>query len=511
MRATLEERATACNQVRGQARAASACFRLAFPPDAAEERTMWMSAAFLVSALVQFGLGLLLAAMLGPVEFGLYAIGFAAAVLVQTLLFEAIRLAITRFAGQAGPLPMVLRIGLALPVVLAVLGLAFILIRGGDRAFLLAAGILTALVAGLAECRAAWLRAHFAETAYAMLLLFRTGLSLLLLPSAAWLTQRADAVLAAFALSILLAVVLHRAFFAKPEAKAGADYPHPLAMLAYAVPIVGTNLAYLGLLLALRLFMAQEAGLAEAGRFSLALDLVGKLVMTLGTALDLWLFQLAVRADREGGAIAGQQQLTRNFAQVLALLAPALLGLWLVLPSLEALLVAREFRGAFAWHAAMLIPGLALYGIVQYALHPFHQIARRTAILLVTALAALLVTLLILTLAPAFRLPSVVVPALALVVAMALATAVLIGWRDRAVPILASGTAMQLSLALATMTAAVLPIRFLLEPGPVALVASVVIGMIAYGALAWSLDLAGLRGLLRPKTTNGASPPRPDA
>ncbi len=206
-------------------------------------------------------------------------------------------------------------------------------------------------------------------------------------------------------------------------------------MFAYALPIVGTNLAYLGLLLALRLYIAQEAGLAEAGRFSLALDLVGKLVMTLGTALDLWLFQLAVRAEREQGEAAGQRQLTLNFGRVIALLAPSMLGLWLVLPSLEALIVAPSFRGAFAWHAAMLIPGLMAYAIVQYVLHPFHQIAKRTAILLVAALLALLVTLLMLALAPAFRLPPVIVPALALVVGMLLALVVLGWWRDRSVPL----------------------------------------------------------------------------
>ncbi len=473
---------------------------------------MLMSAAFLFSALVQFGLGLVLAALLGPVEFGVYAIGFAAAVVLQTLLYEALRLSITRFAGGAGALPVIFRIGLAVPVLLAVLALAFVLVRGGDRAFLLAAGLIAAIIMGLAECRAAWLRAHFAQNSYAVLLLLRTGLSLVMMPLAAIYIQRADAVLAAFALSILLALGLHRVFFrAKTQAVAGGDYPNPLAMLAYALPIVGTNLAYLGLLLALRLYIAQEAGLAEAGRFSLALDLVGKLVMTLGTALDLWLFQLAVRAEREQGEAAGQRQLTLNFGRVVALLAPAMLGLWLVLPSLEALIVAPSFRGAFAWHAAMLIPGLLVYGIVQYALHPFHQIAKSTAILLVAALLALLVTLLMLALAPAFGLPPAIVPSLAFLIAMLVALTLLGWWRDRSFPLFEPAVPAHLALALGAMLIAVTPMRYVLEPGAMALLASVLIGIIAYGAVAWSLDLAGLRSLvsdMRARTKNGASPPR---
>lgn len=469
---------------------------------------MLMSVAFLLSALVQFGLGLVLAALLGPAEFGVYAIGFAASVVAQTLFYEAMRLSITRFAGGAGGLPLLFRIGLAVPMVLAVVALAFVLVRGGDRAFLLATGIVAAIIMGLAECRAAWLRAHFAETSYAVLLLLRTGLSLVLMPLAAIHTQRADAVLAAFALSIVLAMGMHRAFFRKLlAAVAGGDYPNPLAMFAYALPIVATNVAYLGLLLALRLSMAQEAGLAEAGRFSLALDLVGKLVMTLGTALDLWLFQLAVRAEREGGDAAGQQQLTRNFGRIVALLAPAMLGLWLVLPSLEALIVAPSFRGAFTSHAAMLIPGLLAYGIVQYALHPFHQIAKRTTILLVAALLSLVSTLLVLTLAPALRLPALIVPALALMVAMLLALLLLGWWRDRSVPLMERALPGQLALALGAMLIAVAPMRYVLEPGATALLASIIMGVIAYGVVAWALDLAGLRGLVldqRRRTKNGA-------
>jgi O-antigen/teichoic acid export membrane protein len=475
---------------------------------------MLMSLAFLASALVQFGLGLVLAALLGPGEFGLYAIGFAAAVLAQTLFYEPLRLAITRFAGGGGALPPMFRVGFVVPLLLAGLVLGFLLLRGGDRTGLLAAGLITAVIVGLAECRAAWLRAHFAETSYAVLLLLRTGLSLVLMPMAAIVLKRGDAVLAAFALSILLAALLHRALFREPLGKPGGDFPNPVALMAYALPIVGTNFAYVAMLLALRLFMAQEAGLAEAGRFSLALDLSAKLVTTLGAGLDLWLFQLALRAEREQGKAAGQRQLTLNSGRVMALLAPAMLGLWLVLPSLEILLVAPDFRGSFAWHAALLAPGLLLYGGVQYALHPVHQMARRTTILMVAAFLALFLALLVMALAPAFRLPPAMVPALALLGAMSVAFLLLAWWRDRNVPLFSPGLPLHLLLALGAMLLAVAPMRFVLNPGAAVLIASVVVGVIAYGAVAWSLDLAGLRGLLadwRAKTKNGASPPRSES
>ena len=56
-----------------------------------------MPAAFLASALIQFVLGLVVAWLLGPAEFGYYALALAGAVLVQTFVFEWLRLAATRF------------------------------------------------------------------------------------------------------------------------------------------------------------------------------------------------------------------------------------------------------------------------------------------------------------------------------------------------------------------------------------------------------------------------------
>jgi hypothetical protein len=105
------------------------------------------------------------------------------------------------------------------------------------------------------------------------------------------------------------------------------------------------------------------------------------------------LFQLAVKADEHHGNEEGRRQVGRNIGIVLAILAPACAGLWLVVPSFEVLVVPAEFRGAFARNLALLMPGLFCYGLVFFALSPVFQIEKRTAPLVAVALGASLVNL----------------------------------------------------------------------------------------------------------------------
>lgn len=362
---------------------------------------MRMSAAFLISALVQFTLGLIVAWLLGPAEFGVYALVVAASILLQTLVFEWIRLAATRFfAAGAGGLRKGLfaAFGVATLACLVLSGVAGAVTRSVltlDRAaILLIPGL--AIAAGFLELIAALLRARFREADYARILLVRNGLTLALVPLAAGLTGRAEfaglALLASHVLAGWQAWRLERAGPDEPvaEGEHAEAAPSIPASLAYAGPVVLTNLLYLGLFFAMRSWAAFAGGLAFAGQVSLALDFTLKLFTTIGSALDLWLFQRAVQAQREQGDGAGQACLHRNAGIVLAVLLAMAIGLALVIEAFEPLLVRPDFRGAFAPAVLMLTPGVFLYAFIQYALHPYAQLVRRTWILVLTALAVVL-------------------------------------------------------------------------------------------------------------------------
>jgi len=464
-----------------------------------------MSAAFLVSALIQFALGLVVAWLLGPAEFGAYALALAAAILVQTVVFEWIRLSATRFhhAGEGNQLSRRLtRVFAQISAVMLVAAL-LLLVFGGARRWLFCLVPLIAIAAGFADFRAALLRAEFNQRGYALFMLLRNGLAIVLLPLAASRFGAAEAALGAFLAALVLASGGVGFFALRSEgvlapANDNGSGPEMAALLRYAGPIVATNCLYLVLFFGLRSAVALTSGLAAAGQFSLALDFGLKLFTTIGTALDLMLFQIAVREARESGEVAGQARVRHNAEIVVAAILPMALGLYLVIPDLEMFLVAPEFRGAFAAYVITLLPGVALYAVIQYALHPFLQLAHRTAPLAFAALAGLVLAGGGALVLPLPGMPAVAGVGMMLVGGMVVAMGMLARSAGRsAVP--APGFLVRQAVALGALALAVIALRWAGE-GLLALAVRMGAGMAAYLAAAYALDLAGIRALARKRS-----------
>jgi O-antigen/teichoic acid export membrane protein len=474
---------------------------------------MLMSAAFLLSALIQFALGLIVAWILGAAEFGVYALALSAAILAQTLAFEWIRLAATRFhhAGSGGALRQRLArllAGLAAGMLtMAVLALIFWQGFGqgfGDgfrfgRASLITLIPLLAAVTGYADFRAALLRAEFSQKRYAGFLMMRNIFAALLLPLSAWYFGRAEPVLLAFLASIALASLL--LFWPVPGADAGSAVDDETApdlpdLFHYSAPIVATNALYLGLFFVLRAAVAAAGGLASAGQASLALDFTLKLFTTVGTAFDLVLFQAVLRDDREKGAVAGQARLQQNLMWLLMLVVPMAIGLGFVATRLEPFLVAPEFRGTFVAFVLAFLPGVALYALLQYGLHAAFQLQKRTRPLLVAAALAFGMTL------PAFGMMHLADVPLARGAGLAMLAGMGAGfgylarqWPKEARPDKSFWRG--LGIAVAVQAAALAGLEY---ATPVqdwgSLVAMIFSGIASYGLAIWGLDLGGIRRML---------------
>lgn len=342
---------------------------------------------FVVNAGLNFVIGLLVAKLLGPEAFGRFALAMAAAVVVNTALFEWLRLAATRFySDRARSADPGIRATLELAYAGAALGLAAVVamlwLTGADTglpATLAVAAAAAGLGLGLFDYHGALARARFLDRPYASLVIIKNCAAFgLMVGAAAWLGDPGLA-LAGSALSCAAAILLVRRALRDPGAGwrlARSDLA--AAFARYALPLVAANVLYQLIPLVNRGWIAARDGYGEAGLFSLAADIGLRLFMLAGSALDILLFQIAVRTDHERGRAEAEAQIGRNVAIVAALLLPFAAGFWLVLPAIEALIVPQAFRGAFAAYTTLLIPTFLAFALIQYALNPLFQLHRRT-------------------------------------------------------------------------------------------------------------------------------------
>ena len=456
--------------------------------------------AFFVNTLFNFAIGLLVAKFLGPDQFGRFALALAVGVLIQTALFDWIRLTAVRFYSERSrrdrpELRATLDVTFAIvafavaivTVVIMLCGFTFSL---SNSLVVLAAA--AAIANGLFDYHTALVRARFHDTLYSRLIITKNFLALLLTAGGAFFFRSAQMALIGVCLSMAGSMLLARGALgdkdARPNlarARLAVDY------LRYALPIVGANALYLLIPLANRALVTNVYGFAETGQYSLAFDIGTRVVAAIGTALDVLLFQIAVRADELHGAQRAKEQVAANMGIVFAIMLPATAGLWLILPSLDGLVVPQEFRLPFEHYLTLLLPGLLCYGLMNFAINPIFQIARRTLPMVAAAAVGCCVDAVLILVLPRGADASSFAVAQAAAVAAGLVALIVIAlpsrprWpRARDLVVAIAGTA--------AMIAAVAPLREW-APGVVTLIVEIVVGAVVYGCFVALFDLAGLR------------------
>ena len=456
--------------------------------------------AFFANACVNFVIGLLIAKFLGPEEYGRFALAFAIAAVVQTALYDWLRLATTRFYSGRAPD--------TLPFVRGTLAASFLAVTGGlfvvatlfaffgprlefDNQLILLA-LMTATANGLFDYCTALARARFDDGAYSRLMLVKNLLALVFIGGGAFVFRSAAVALAGGVVSLMTTVLLARTALRDPEADLGkAQSARARDFLSYSAPIVAALLLYQAIPLASRAIVAVVYDFAETGQFSLSYDIGVRAILAFGTALDVLLFQIAVDARETHGAVRAREQVAANMGIVFAIMAPACVGLWIVMPSIEALLVPGQFRGPFGHYLGLLLPGLFAMALITFGLNPVFQIEKRTAPLVYAAIAAVVVAIGLL-----FALPWGVdasnlaiaqtggwLAALAVTIACALRVdPVWPSFRDFALAAL--GTAMMYLLLSRLRN---------LAPGVVTLLSQIGAGVLVYGSFVALFDIAGLR------------------
>jgi O-antigen/teichoic acid export membrane protein len=472
---------------------------------------MLVVAAFLINSVFNFALGLLIARFLGPAGFGQYAIAAALAVVVNTLFLDWIRLAATRFYSEKsraddpavrGTLDAIFALS-SLGVIAASGALLWL---GHDFRLAFALALLTPAMGvcnGLFDYHAALLRARFDQKGFALMVIAKNLLSLALMVGGALWLQSAAAVAAGFVLSVLATLAIAWKRLADPGVRIlRPDWMRAKAFLAYGFPVVIALMIYYLIPLWNRAAIANDLGFAASGQFSLAYDIAIRMVQTVGSALDIILFQIALRTEDERGLEEAKAQLSANMGLVLIAVSAVVAGYWLVLPGFEAALVPAAFRGSFAEVTAILLPGLACYALIQFAATPVLQLKRRTGPVVLCALLALGVNaLLVLPLGPEAKLADYARAQSFAYGAALLAALLLAAGQMRVLPKIRDMAAA--ALVVAGVALAVWPLRAM-EPGWTSLGLSIAAGAAALAAVVLALDVAGARGRLGRWSASGA-------
>ncbi len=456
--------------------------------------------AFLINTGCNFAIGLLVAKFLGPAEFGRFALAMALGVVLQTALFDWLRFSTVRFYSarsrlEEPDLRATLDVTLAaIAVVVAISAIVYVIL-GPDLTLprvLIGLAAALSIANGWFDYQTALVRGRFNDRLYSRLILAKNLLALLLTAGGAWWFQRAELTLVGVCASMVGSVFLARTAMHDADAAPRlANRARAGACFAYAAPIVTAAFLYLLIPLANRALVARWEGFNETGQFSLAFDIGTRVVGAIGTALDILLFQIAVRVNELHGEAHGREQVARNIALVFTILLPTCAGVWLILPSLEQLIVPETYRGPFEKYFSLLLGGLFATGMINYAINPVFQIVKRTAPLIGAAAVACVADAGLI-----FALPQ-----RAESLAIALSGAVLSGLVTLILFAALSGARwprfrdLGLAVAATTVMVAVLaPLRWH-NPGVVTLLVEVFAGIAVQAAFIGGFDIAGLRSM----------------
>jgi O-antigen/teichoic acid export membrane protein len=473
---------------------------------------MVVGIAFAANAMVNFLVGLLVAKFLGPSEYGRFALAFAVAVMINSAGFDWIRLSAVRFYSEKARVerPEVRATlddcvaVLAFLISLLILAITLSGLRLAVSPGLLAMAAATGVASGLYDYSTALARARFLDRTYTGIIIAKNALGLVLTVGGAWMFGSAALALAGVTLSVagaLLAV-------GRPLIDLGAgpqfgQWAMAKIFMRYGLPFVGSSLLFQFIALANRALVTVSFGYGETGQFSLAYDIGVRVLAALASSLDVLLFQLAVRADEAHGPGGGRAQLAENMTTVLALILPTGVGLWLALPSFEALIIPEAFRGPFARYLSAMLPGLVAFVVLQYAISPIFQIAKRTTPMIIAALTACAVDVLLIGLLPRNDAISLALAQSGALLA-GLATGVALAALTRPKWPTARNIASVL-LATAVMALAVAPLRSR-PPGLLTLIMQTALGVGVYAILAYLFDLAQIRARLLKLRWRSAQP-----
>lgn len=441
--------------------------------------------------------------LLPPAEYGRYSVLIAVAAMIAAIAFEWIPQGLVRFKGTnptPADAPLLGTLGLLftlLCITVFVIG-GLLSITSGQlvaHSSVVEVLLLCCLICAQAGFRLVTdaLRVDLRAPRYGFVAAARAALTLVLGVVAAFATRNAVAVILAVTISYVCA-----SFISVPHWLGGvfnfraATRAQAHRIASYGLPLAATMGMVFVLDSADRLMLAAMKGYVEAGVYAAAYMLAQSSIGAVLGALNLGAVPLAVRAFHDGGAVAAQEVLNRNFSLALALGLPAVVGLAVIAPVLDRLLLGNYVAGLSASVTSIVAVGAGLAGIRAFCFDIVFMLERKTLLQgAIVGAAAALNVLLNLLLIPRW---GAIGAAWATLVSFA---AALVGsWLfGRAyIKVAVSWRYLAKVSAGAVLLAAVVSGALTLGSGPLTLALAIVCGASVYALTLLATNAAGVRG-----------------
>jgi len=363
---------------------------------------MVFAIVFLLNAVANFLLGIILSALLGPAEFGRYATVALGAATLATASFDWLRLSSIRFSGSyenreatsasldAGYIAM---IGVSVVCVFALLGAG---LNFGLPASLLALTPFMAIAYARSDYFAAHMRARDQGRAFALLAATRHSLTFTVVIGVAAAAPSAGPVVAALTATTLISVVALGTATRTPGTRLSlANWRTIEQFVVYSKPIVASTVIYLAINLLDRHLALERFGAAATGQLALATDLGLRLFLAINVLPETLLFQYALKRERDEGRPTAERQIAANIVLIFAVLAPLTATYMAMAPTIEAVMAPAAFRGEYARLSFSLAPGFLAFCALTSMCNPVLQLTKKTWPLTLAAVAALLANLIL--------------------------------------------------------------------------------------------------------------------
>jgi O-antigen/teichoic acid export membrane protein len=439
--------------------------------------------------------------VLSPVVYGRYAVIIAIASLIAGVGFQWLRQCLVRFgteiSGSRQPLLGTLGVLFAATIV-TTLALAIFMALVGSAVHIAISPAELAAVCGLTlaqswfELSADAARTELRPWRYSVANFLRSLLCLAFGVAAALLTHQVLLVILGMAAGYFLASLV-----AAPPWLSGlrhvdvATWLQIRRIMAYGIPLAGT----LGLQFILdsadRLMLASMRGYIEAGTYSSAYNLAQFSIGTLLGGLGLASLPLAVgafRAADQGRVVA---LLERNLLMALSIGVPAIVGLVIIAPTIDYLLLGNYAPGQSAIVTMIVAIGIGMAAIRSYCLDIVFMLHQRTWLqAVVIGASALLNVLLNLALIPRWG-PIGAAFATLMAFASALAGSLALGRRYLKIRLPLKDT---VKILIASASMGLVVVRVLVwRPGWLILTFAILSGALVYVFISVAVNVAGSR------------------